>query len=45
VALQKEKQWKSREFFMSKAPLRDWLLSGYTLDHETPMFEVWRRKS
>ena len=25
-------------------PLRNWLEAGYTLDHETPMFSVWRRK-
>lgn len=45
VALQKEQQWKSQAFFLSKAPLRDWLENGYVLDHDTPMFSVWRRKS
>ena len=44
VALQKEQQWQSQRFFMNNGPLRDWLLAGYVLDHETPMFAVWRRK-
>jgi hypothetical protein len=44
VALQKE-EWRSRDFFMSNAPLRTWLEAGYTLDRETPMFSVWRRKT
>jgi hypothetical protein len=44
VALQKE-QWHSRDFFMNTAPLRGWLEAGYVLDHETPAFAVWRRKS
>jgi hypothetical protein len=43
VALQKE-EWRSREFFMQNAPLRAWLETGYTLDHETTMFAVWRRR-
>jgi hypothetical protein len=44
VALQKE-QWESQKFFMSHASLRGWLESRYTLDHDTPMFAVWRRKA
>jgi hypothetical protein len=44
VALQRQEQWKSQEFFMSRAPLRAWLQAGYVLDHETPKFAVWRRK-
>jgi hypothetical protein len=44
VALQKE-EWRSRDFFMNDGPLRTWLEAGYTLDHETPMFSVWRRRS
>ena len=43
VALQNE-EWRSRDFFMNNEPLRDWLQSGYRIDHETPMFSVWRRK-
>jgi Dolichyl-phosphate-mannose-protein mannosyltransferase len=44
VALQKE-QWHSRTFFMDNEGLRTWLEQGYVVDHDTPMFEVWRRKS
>jgi hypothetical protein len=44
VALQKE-EWGSRDFFMSRDPLRSWLEAGYLLDWETPMFSVWRRKA
>jgi hypothetical protein len=43
LALQKE-EWHSLDFFMSRQPLRNWLEAGYTLDHETSMFSVWRRK-
>ena len=43
VALQNE-EWRSRDFFMNNQPLRDWLQSAYMIDHETPMFSVWRRK-
>jgi hypothetical protein len=43
VALQNE-EWRSRDFFMNDARLRTWLESGYVLDHETPMFTVWRRR-
>lgn len=43
VALQKE-EWHSRDFFMNNDGLRQWLEAGYTLDHDTPMFSVWRRK-
>jgi len=43
VALQKE-QWQSQNFFMSQDGLRRWLEAGYTLDRDTPMFTVWRRK-
>lgn len=44
VALQTE-EWRSRDFFMNHAGLRDWLEEGYVLDHETAMFTVWRRRS
>ena len=44
VALQNE-EWRSRDFFMNNDPLRSWLQSGYRIDHQTPMFSVWRRKS
>ena len=44
VALQKDPQWHSAQFFMDTPPLRDWLERGYTLDHETPMFAVWVKK-
>ncbi len=44
VALQKE-EWRSRDFFMNNSSLRTWLEAGYTLDNETPMFSVWRRRS
>jgi hypothetical protein len=44
VALQRE-QWQSEQFFMSRDALRRWLEAGYFLDHETPMFAVWRRKT
>ena len=43
VALQKE-EWRSQEFFMSQEPLRTWLETGYELQHETPVFSVWRAK-
>jgi hypothetical protein len=42
VALQHE-EWRSSEFFMNHPQLRAWLEAGYRLDHETPMFSVWRR--
>jgi hypothetical protein len=42
VALQKE-EWHSRDWFMSNDRLRQWLESGYRLDHTTPMFAVYRR--
>ena len=41
IALQKE-EWHSYDFFMSRDRLREWLESGYRIDHETPMFSVWR---
>ncbi len=44
VALQQE-EWRSRDFFMKNDALRAWLESGYRIDHETPMFTVWRRKN
>jgi hypothetical protein len=44
VALQRQEQWKSQEFFMSHAPLRAWLQAGYVLQRETPKFAVWRRR-
>lgn len=43
VALQKE-EWRSRDFFMTNEALRTWLEAGYTLDRETPMYSVWRRR-
>lgn len=41
VALQKD-EWRSREFFLKDPLLRRWLEQGYVVDHDTPMFEVWR---
>lgn len=41
VALQKD-EWRSRQFFVRDPALRRWLQEGYVLDHDTPMFEVWR---
>jgi hypothetical protein len=43
VALQKE-EWRSREFFMGNPRLRSYLEASFVLDHETPMFSVWRRR-
>ena len=43
VALQKD-EWRSRDFFMRNEGLRSWLEAGYTSDHETSMFSVWRRR-
>ena len=43
VALQKE-QWESDTFFLRTPALRAWLDAGYTRDHDTPMFSVWRRR-
>ena len=43
VALQHEEDWKSADYFLSHPQLRAWLETGYRLDHETPMFSVWRR--
>lgn len=43
VVLQRE-EWQSERFFLATPPLRDWLHAGYVLDHETPMFSVWRRR-
>ena len=42
VALQRD-EWKSESFFLGNAALGPWLRANYTLDHETPMFSVWRR--
>ena len=44
VALQKD-EWRSRGFFLGNDRLRRWLEEGYRLDHDTPMFSVWRRRS
>jgi hypothetical protein len=43
VALQRD-EWESERLFLQTPPLQDWLESGYTLDHETAMFSVWRRR-
>ena len=43
LALQQE-EWRSRDFFMNSDRLRSWLDAWYKLDHQTPMFTVWRRK-
>lgn len=52
VALQKQ-DWgrgdgsgdpNSSEFFHHNAGLESWLVSGYSLEYETPLFEVWRRR-
>lgn len=45
VALQREEDWKSADYFLANPSLRAWLEAGYRLDHETPMFFVWRRRS
>jgi len=47
VILQKQ-DWRpyatdSMEFFLSTPVLRDWLMSGYRLERDTPLFAVWRR--
>lgn len=51
VALQKQ-DWglaedvkNSQEFFLTNAPLRQWLEAGYEADYEDAMFTVWRRRS
>ncbi len=52
VALQK-RDWRigepdvpnSIEFFMTTAPLRQWLEAGYTLEDDGAVFAVWRRRS
>lgn len=43
VALQRD-EWESERRFLQTPALGDWLRRGYTLDHETPMFSVWRRR-
>lgn len=43
VALQRD-EWQSERFFLQTPALRDWLNAGYVLDHETPMFSVWRQR-
>lgn len=43
VALQRD-EWQSERFFLETPALRAWLDAGYVLDHETPMFSVWRRR-
>jgi hypothetical protein len=43
VALQRD-EWQSERFFLETPALREWLNAGYVLDHETPMFSVWRRR-
>ena len=35
----------SREFFHRHPGLQAWLESGYTLERETALFEIWRRRS
>ena len=42
VALQRD-EWESATFFLRTPALAEWLRAGYTLDHETSMFSVWRR--
>jgi hypothetical protein len=42
VALQHE-EWQSADYFLNHPQLRAWLEAGYRLDHQTPMFSVWRR--
>jgi hypothetical protein len=49
VALQKQ-DWRpdvanSLDFFKATPALNAWLISHYALEHDTPIFEVWRRKS
>ncbi len=34
----------SAAFFHGHAGLETWLTSGYSLEHETPLYEVWRRR-
>lgn len=43
VALQKD-EWRSRDHFLSRPDLRQWLEDGYEPVRETEMFEVWRRR-
>ena len=48
VALQKQ-DWRpddpnSMEFFLATPKLRDWLMAGYTLERDTPVFGVWRKR-
>ena len=43
VALQRD-EWGSERLFLQTPALNEWLTRGYTLDHETPMFSVWRRR-
>jgi len=49
VALQK-RDWfpdvqNSMDFFMTHEALRAWLTAGYTLDRDTPVFQIWRRRT
>jgi hypothetical protein len=48
IALQKV-DWRpdvsnSEEFFLGTPALHDWLTAGYFLDHDTPVFSVWRKR-
>lgn len=43
VALQKD-EWQSRDHFLSRPRLREWLERGYEPERDSTMFEVWRRK-
>jgi hypothetical protein len=47
VILQKQ-DWRpyatdSMEFFLTTPLLSRWLLTGYALERDTPLFAVWRR--
>ena len=48
VILQKQ-DWRpyasdSMDFFLATPVLHDWLMAGYALERDTPVFAVWRRK-
>jgi hypothetical protein len=43
VALQKD-EWRSRDHFLAQPTLRRWLEAAYAREHDSAMFEVWRRR-
>ena len=36
--------YASMDFFLTTPILRDWLMTGYTLERDTPVFSVWRKQ-